>query len=102
VKLDVRGLLLNAFNYPQYTAGQIADVGFTPVANTVHANTVASSPLFNDPSRAFPSNARLIQLVCRLSFWAKPHGRLPLISRLSPVARRAGRRATAVLRSASR
>lgn len=68
VKLDFRGLLLNAFNHPQYTAGYIADVGFTPVANTVRANTVASSPLFNDPSRVFPSNARLIQLVCRLSF----------------------------------
>jgi hypothetical protein len=68
VKLDFRGLLLNAFNHPQYTAGYPADVGFTPVANTVRSNTVASSPLFNDPTRVFPSNARLIQLVGRLTF----------------------------------
>ena len=68
VKFDFRALLLNAFNHPQYTAGYINDVGFTPVANTVRANVIASSPLFNDPSRVFPSNARGIQLVGRLTF----------------------------------
>lgn len=68
MKLDFRGLLINAFNHPQYTAGYINDVGFTPVANTVRSNTIPSSPLFNDPTRVFPSNARVIQIVGRLSF----------------------------------
>ena len=68
MKLDFRAFLLNTFNHPQYTAGYVTDVGFTPVANTVRANAVASSPLFNDPSRVFPSNARIIQLAGRLTF----------------------------------
>ena len=68
VKLDFRGVLLNLFNHPQYTAGYINDVGFTPVANTVRSNVIASSPLFNDPSRVFPSNSRVIELVGRLTF----------------------------------
>lgn len=68
IKLDFRGVMLNTFNHPQYTAGYINDVGFTPVANTVRSNTIASSPLFNDPSRVFPSNSRVIELVGRVTF----------------------------------
>jgi len=68
VKMDFRVFMINAFNHPQYTAGYVNDVGFTPVANNVRSNTIASSPLFNDPTSVFPSNARIIQLVARLSF----------------------------------
>ena len=60
--------MLNTFNHPQYTAGYVNDVGFTPVANTVRSNTIASSPLFNDPTRVFPSNSRVIELVGRVTF----------------------------------
>jgi hypothetical protein len=61
-------MMLNAFNHPQYTAGYVNDVGFTPVANTVRSNTLPSSPLFNDPARVFPSNARVIELAAKVSF----------------------------------
>ena len=69
IRLDLEGQALNVFNHPQFTP--------TGVDNAVSVNTynsgvlsyvTASSSLFNNPTYAFSSNPRILQVVARFNW----------------------------------
>lgn len=68
-RVDLEGQALNVFNHPQFTP--------TGVDNAVSVNTynsgvlsyvTTSSPLFNNPTYAFSSNPRTLQVVARFNW----------------------------------
>lgn len=66
---ELDGRFLNIFNHPQYTGGYLNDVagiGFTSTA--VHNFLVPTSPIFGDPTMAFSSNPRTIQVAAKFTF----------------------------------
>ncbi len=69
MRMDLSGQFLNFFNHPQFTPGSLNNTApvstfATPVLNYASAN----NPNFNNPSLAFASNARVIQVVARFSW----------------------------------
>ena len=68
-KLQFAGRFFNIFNHPQYIGGFINDVapiGFT--SGAVHNFLIPSNALFGDPTQAFSSNPRSIQVSAKLVF----------------------------------
>jgi Carboxypeptidase regulatory-like domain len=68
-KLQFSARFFNIFNHPQYVAGNISDVapiGFT--GETVHDFLEPTSGIFLQPSQAFSSNPRTIQLALKFMF----------------------------------
>jgi hypothetical protein len=58
---------VNALNHPQYVAGSINTVfPFDSAATRNHL--LPGNPLFNDPTRVYDSNSRVIFLVGRFIF----------------------------------
>jgi hypothetical protein len=69
IKLQFSGRFFNILNHPQYTGGYINDVapiGFT--SGSAHNFLIPSSALFGDPTQAFSSNPRSIQLSAKIVF----------------------------------
>jgi hypothetical protein len=69
MRMDLSGQFLNLFNHPQFTPGSLNNTApvstfATPVLNYASANNAN----FNNPSLAFASNARVIQVVARFSW----------------------------------
>ncbi len=65
--IEVRGMFYNALNHPQYVPGSLNTVRLVP-SNMTRNNLIPGNPLFNDPTRVYPSNARTIHLVVRFTF----------------------------------
>ncbi len=68
-KLQFAARFFNVLNHPQYVGGFINDVapiGFT--SGSVHNFLIPSSPLFGDPTQAFSSNPRGVQISAKLIF----------------------------------
>jgi Carboxypeptidase regulatory-like domain len=68
-KLQFSARFINLFNHPQYIGGYISDVapiGFT--SSGVHSFLEPQSGIFNQPSQAFSSNPRQIQLCLKFTF----------------------------------
>jgi hypothetical protein len=69
-KLQLAGRFLNILNHPQYIGGFINDVA--PAVNTtttaVHSFLVPTSGIFLDPTQAFSSNPRTLQISAKLTF----------------------------------
>lgn len=67
--LRFEGRFFNIFNHPQYAGGfinDVAPVGFTDT--TSHNFLIPSTSIFNQPSQAFSSNPRNIQLSAKFTF----------------------------------
>jgi hypothetical protein len=67
--LELSGRFLNIFNHPQYTGGylnDIAPIGATSSAQ--HNFLIPSNAIFANPSMAFSSNPRSIQICARFIF----------------------------------
>ncbi len=67
--LEFAGRFINIFNHPQYTGGylnDVAPVGFTSTA--VHNFLVPGTPIFGDPTMAFSSNPRSLQVSAKFTF----------------------------------
>ncbi len=67
--MEFAGRFLNILNHPQYTGGllnDVAPIGFTSTA--VHSFLIPGSPLFGDPTQAFSSNPRTIQVSAKFIF----------------------------------
>jgi hypothetical protein len=69
MRIDLGGQFLNIFNHPQFIPGSLNNTApvstfATPVLNYASAN----NPNFNNPSLAFPSNARVIQVLARFNW----------------------------------
>ena len=65
----------NVFNHPQYVGGFLSDVkpttsanGFDPTNNLVHQFLIPNSPIFGNPTQAFSSNPRSMQLSLKFTF----------------------------------
>ncbi|MDP9115641.1 MAG: hypothetical protein M3O20_18435, partial [Acidobacteriota bacterium] len=68
-RLEFGAQLFNAFNHPQYTAGQINNVLQTQTLTPAQQNVVIpGNALFDRPDLAFSSNPRMIQLTARFQF----------------------------------
>ena len=65
--IELRGMFYNALNRPQYVAGSLNSVRLVP-SNMTRNNLIPGNPLFNDPTRVYPSNARSIHLALRYTF----------------------------------
>ena len=68
-KLQFSARFFNIFNHPQYVGGYVSDVapiGFT--TGVVHEYLEPQSGIFMQPSQAFSSNPRSIQLALKLFF----------------------------------
>jgi hypothetical protein len=66
---EFAGRFLNIFNHPQYVGGllnDVAPIGFTSTA--VHNFLIPTTSLFGDPTQAFSSNPRTIQLSAKFTF----------------------------------
>jgi len=67
--LQFRVDVFNLFNHAQYVPGSVNTVA--PVANTgalVTSSLLAGSNLFNQPSRVFSNNPRVLQMALRFNF----------------------------------
>jgi hypothetical protein len=74
-QLQFAARVFNLFNHPQYAGGFISDVkptsaanGFDETATLVHNFLIPTSPIFADPSQAFSSNPRSMQLSLKFVF----------------------------------
>jgi hypothetical protein len=69
MRFDVAMQAFNFFNHAQFVPGSVDNAQLTPQANgRVLSYINASSPLFNNPSYAFNSNARVLQITAKLFF----------------------------------
>ena len=67
--LSLQGRFFNILNHPQYTGGYINDVapiGFT--SGAVHSFLIPGTQIFGDPTQAFSSNPRNIQISAKFIF----------------------------------
>jgi hypothetical protein len=67
--------VFNLFNHPQYVGGFISDVkpastanGNDPTTALVHNFLIPTSGIFGDPTQAFSSNPRTLQLSLKFVF----------------------------------
>jgi hypothetical protein len=68
-RFQLRADFFNAFNHPQYIPGSPNDVAPIDTVGVAQVNTVrAGNTDFNQPSRVFSSNPRVIQLAARFDF----------------------------------
>ena len=68
-KLELEAQLLNALNHPQYIAGSINQVNNVVYTSTSASNYVnPASTNFNNPTIAFSSNPRVIQIAAKFVF----------------------------------
>jgi len=76
-KLQFSARFLNLFNHPQYIGGLISDVAIagasafpasSPTTSAVHSFLEPQSGIFMNPSQAFSSNPRNIQLALKFMF----------------------------------
>lgn len=71
-RIQLRADFFNAFNHPQYIPGALNDVSPIDSSAVNNVNTVTRANIrnnfFNNPSRTFISNARLVQLALRFDF----------------------------------
>jgi hypothetical protein len=68
-KLQFAGRFFNILNHPQYIGGflnDVAPIGFT--SGAVHNFLIPSQSIFGDPTQAFSSNPRGIQVSAKLVF----------------------------------
>ncbi|MGD0436665.1 MAG: hypothetical protein ABSB86_09370, partial [Bryobacteraceae bacterium] len=68
-KIQFSARFINIFNHPQYIGGFISDVapvGFT--GETVHDFLEPQSGIFAQPTQAFSSNPRQLQLALKFIF----------------------------------
>ncbi len=66
-RLEFQASFFNLFNTPQYVPGDVNTV--RSVDSTLTRNhLIPGNPLFNDPSRVFPSHSRNIHFVARFRF----------------------------------
>jgi hypothetical protein len=67
--LEFRADAYNVFNHPQFTPGQLNNIGFSPFAAMSLMNFLTpGSASFGNPTEAFGSNPRMLQLALRLMF----------------------------------
>jgi hypothetical protein len=68
-KLQFSARFFNIFNHPQYVGGNVSDVApFPQTAGAVHTFLEPQSGIFLQPSQAFSSNPRTIQLALKFIF----------------------------------
>jgi hypothetical protein len=68
-KLQFSARFFNIFNHPQYVGGNISDVAaVTQIGNAAHEYLEPQSGIFLQPSQAFSSNPRNIQLALKFIF----------------------------------
>jgi len=68
-KLQFSARFINLFNHPQYVGGFISDVAPVPQTSTaVHDFLEPQSGIFLQPSQAFSSNPRQLQLALKFMF----------------------------------
>ena len=68
-RVDLEGQALNVFNHPQFTAASIDNAVSVNTYNSgVLSYVTASSSLFNNPTYAFSSNPRTLQVVARFNW----------------------------------
>jgi hypothetical protein len=67
IKLESSLQAFNLFNHAQFIPGSINNVGRVNT-NASTAYTTLTNVLFNDPTRAFPSNARSVTLTAKITF----------------------------------
>ena len=68
-KLQFSARFFNIFNHPQYVGGNVSDVApFPQTSSLVHSFLEPTSGIFLQPSQAFSSNPRNIQLALKFIF----------------------------------
>jgi hypothetical protein len=68
-RLQFSARFFNIFNHPQYVGGNISDVApVTQIGNAAHEYVEPQSGIFLQPSQAFSSNPRNIQLALKFIF----------------------------------
>jgi len=69
MRLDLSGQFLNLFNHPQFIPGSIDNTAPVATATPTQLNyATASNVAFNNPTLAFGSNPRTIQVVARFNW----------------------------------
>jgi hypothetical protein len=69
MRLDFSGQFLNLFNHPQFIPGSIDNTAPVSTATPTQLNyATASNAAFNNPTLAFGSNPRTIQVVARFNW----------------------------------
>jgi len=69
MRLDLSGQFLNLFNHPQFIPGSIDNTAPVSTVTTSQLNfATASNAAFNNPSLAFSSNPRTIQVLARFNW----------------------------------
>jgi hypothetical protein len=67
--LQFSARFINILNHPQYVGGFLSDVApFAQTSNAVHSFLEPESGIFDQPSQAFSSNPRQLQLALKLIF----------------------------------
>ncbi|HEX6545152.1 MAG TPA: hypothetical protein VF023_02515, partial [Bryobacteraceae bacterium] len=74
-QIQIAARVFNVFNHPQYTGGFLSDVkpadsanGNDPTTVSVHNFLLPTSGIFGDPTQAFSSNPRSMQLSLKFVF----------------------------------
>jgi len=67
-RVDFLAQLLNAFNHPQFVTGQLDQVGIVGDVGAIRNYFIPGASNFGIARAMFPSNARITQLVLKLSF----------------------------------
>jgi len=69
IRMDLSGQFLNLFNHPQFTPGSLDNTApVSTFTSSALAYTSANNPNFNNPSLAFSSNPRVIQVLARFNW----------------------------------
>jgi hypothetical protein len=66
LRFDLAGQAFNLFNHPQFVPGSLDTGGLTMTTGTSVVSYVGvSNPLFNNPTYAFGSNPRVLQVTAK-------------------------------------
>ena len=69
IRLDLSGQFLNLFNHPQFTPGSLDNTApVSTFTSSALAYASAANPNFNNPSLAFSSSPRVIQVLARFNW----------------------------------
>ena len=63
---EIRADAFNLFNHPQFTPGELNNIGFSPFQTA--GFLIPSSPVFGDPTASLSDHTRMMQLALRLTF----------------------------------